>query len=356
MDSALQIENLKLESAMTFEVLQTMASERRFLLGSHHSNRLATSLGSARRSDLCERTLLTPSIHEVHADRLAKRYENLWKKIRSEALTNWRKLPAAIRPKEPTDSEIANQHLRFLTVVDSVTAVDAGEAVRACIRLKDELTTTVASTKGIGCLGALEVEVVSLELMQKFSEVDITTDSEQRKLDVCKTLAKDLTSTLYASEKSLFLIHFHGVVTAKRESQFENLQEKLNKNTSWTKAHRQIMMSRLSTQYGGKFKSVIQNLTHIATYITKGGNDWYAKKAYLRYKIGFVNDDSLVTSEDMWMAKNWRRNQLLKEEHKIEGIDDPLSLTMHEIAQLAITIDGLMGLNNTRTGYLVSIL
>lgn len=80
-----------------------------------------------------------------------------------------------------------------------------------------------------------------------------------------------------------------------------------------------------------------------------------ANKAYLRYKIGFENDDELVNDEDTWVAKNWRRSELLKREHSEDGITDILSLTVQQIVELTLVIDTLMGLNRTRTGRLVSV-
>lgn len=346
-----QIKRFKSDSAATMKALQKEALKQRFLVGSHNAVRLKKSLAAVERLDLDGRTLLTPKVHQAHASKLTKRYESLWKAIRAKSLSSWTKIPKSYRPTKPTDTEIAGQHFRFLTIVDSVTAVDAGTALKACARLKQKLTTTASAAKGIGCLGVIEVEVVSLGLMAKFA----ATDSEQRKLDVCNTLTQDLKSTLYASDQSLFLIHFHGIITAKQEAQFDDFENRIKKVAAWAKAPRQVMMSRLSTQYGGRSKTVSQNLKDIATYITKGGNDWYAKKAYLRYKIGFENDDSQVTDEDSWVAKNWRRNEILRQEHSENGIEDQLSLTAYEVGQLAIAIDGLMGLNRTRTGYLVSV-
>jgi hypothetical protein len=59
-----------------------------------------------------------------------------------------------------------------------------------------------------------------------------------------------------------------------------------------------------------------------------------ANKAYLRYKIGFENDDELVNDEATWVAKNWRRSELLKQEHSEDGITDILSLTVQEVVNL----------------------
>jgi hypothetical protein len=302
------------------------------------------------------RTLLTPSVHKTHAERLGERYQVQWSKIRDKARADWSKLPRAskVLTVKATDHEIAANHLRFLTLVDSVTAVDANAAISAAIKLKEKLITTGQATRGITCLGAIEVEVVSMALMRELGQLDKPTASEQRKLDVCAKLADGLKGTLYAEDQSLFLIHFHGVVTAKDPKQFEVFNEKLKRVKNWSLAPRQIELKKLSTQFGGKPKSVDQSLRHIATYITKGGNDWMAGKAYLRYKIGFEADDELVNDETSWVAKNWRKNKLLQREHAEEGITDVLSLTVHEIGQLAVVIDQLMGLNSKRTGYLVS--
>ena len=110
----------------------------------------------------------------------------------------------------------------------------------------------------------------------------------------------------------------------------------------------------MSTSFGNKSKSTEQNLKHISTYITKGGNDWCSNKAYLRYKVGFELDDSEVVDEQTWVLKNWRRNELLKKEHSEDGIEDVLSMTPEEVVELTLFIDGLMSLNRTRTGYLIS--
>jgi hypothetical protein len=92
----------------------------------------------------------------------------------------------------------------------------------------------------------------------------------------------------------------------------------------------------------------------IADLLIKDGNDWCSNKAYLRYKVGFELDDSEVIDEQTWVLKNWRRNELLKKEHSEDGIEDILSMTPEEVVELTLFIDGLMSLNRTRTGYLIS--
>ena len=352
-----KIKWLKADSKATMKALLEESLKSRFLIGSHNAIKLKKSLATVGRLDLVDRTLLTPSIHKAHAKRLSDRFQAQWDKIRDKARADWSKLPKTSRALtvKATDHEIAARHLRFLTLVDSVTAVDENAAIRAAIKLKEKLITTASAVKGITCLGSIEVEVVSMSLMRELGRIDKPTASEQRKLDVCEKLAYGLKGTLYGEDQSLFLVHFHGVVTAKDIKQFDAFNERLKKVKAWSLAPRQIELKKLSTQFGGKPKSVEQNLSHIATYITKGGNDWMANKAYLRYKIGFESDDELVKDEGSWVAKNWRKNELLRQEHAIDGIADMLSLTVQEIVQLALVINGLMGLNRTRTGYLVSV-
>jgi hypothetical protein len=348
---------LKADSKATMKALLSESLRSRFLVGSHNSKKLKKSLSTAGRLDLADRTLLTPAVHKAHARRLSDRYQARWDTIRNKVRADWSKLPRATRALtvKATDHEIAANHIRFLTLVDSVTAVDANAGIRAAIKLKEKLITTASAIKGITCLGSIEIEVVSMSLMRELGQLDKPTASEQRKLDVCEKLAEGLKGTLYGEDQSLFLIHFHGLVTAKDTKQFDAFNERLKKVKAWSLAPRQIELKKLSTQFGGKPKSVDQSLSHIATYITKGGNDWMANKAYLRYKIGFENDDDLVNDEASWIAKNWRKNELLRQEHALDGITDMLSLTVQEIVQLALVIDGLMGLNRTRTGYQVSV-
>ncbi|MFZ2738404.1 MAG: hypothetical protein WBI20_06560 [Burkholderiaceae bacterium] len=352
-----QIKHLKADSKAVMKALLDESLKSRFLIGSHNAIKLKKSLATVGRMDLAERTLLTPSVHKSHAERLSKRFLTRWRNIREKARCDWSKLPRSTKALTviPTDHETAANQIRFLTLIHAVSAVDANAALHEAIKLKQKLITTAQACSGITCLGAIEIEVVSMSLMREFRRLDQTTDSEWRKLDVCETLAQGLKGTLFSDEASLFLIHFHGVINAKNNNQFEAFSKMMKTEKRWNLAPRQIELKKLSTQFGGKAKSVDQNLRHIASYITKGGNDWMANKAYLRYKIGFENDDELVNDEASWTAKNWRRNQLLKQEHAEDGITDVLSLTVQEIIQLTLAVDGLMRLNGARTGYLVSV-
>ena len=110
-------------------------------------------------------------------------------------------------------------------------------------------------------------------------------------------------------------------------------------------------MKKLTKSYGQKDKTVEENLEDIAAYITKGGNDWVSKRAYLRYKIRFSNGTPLTESEVE--SLNWRSNELLRQIRKKQGnIEELLSLSVHEINVLAMAIYKMMNLAPKGQGYL----
>lgn len=341
-----KIKRLKEDSAKAFETMQRAFLAERFVISTHARKRLRKALAVIGRLDLVDRTLLSKEVHQTHANKLADRFIDRFEQIKSA------RHAAAARTgtKIPSDQQIANNHIRFCTILDSVTPVDAQQALSAVKKLKENLSAIVDATKGIWCLGAIEVEVISMAKMRAIRDRDTTSESEHRKLELCEILADDLQNTLYQSADSLFLVHFHGIIAAKQERQFDDFRDRLTKQTRWTKGMRQIELKKLSEEFNSKKKPVVSSLKHIATYITKGGNDWNAGNAYFNYKFGFEGMD-----EDSWIRANVHRDALLKQEHREDGIEDPLSLTVQEISELAVLIDGMMNLNRTRTGYQVSV-
>jgi len=343
------------ESALTMERIRLDRQSHRFLLNSHNSVKLRKSLSTVGMLRLADVTLLTPQIHKKHADALADKLIKQWRKVRDISRERWAAIPLKLRRGMTlSDSDIAASQIRFFTLVDSVTVVDAASALLAANKLKANIEECVANTRGLWCLGGIEAEVISLKKMREIKQKDTTTKSEARKLDVCEILAQELEQSVYKADESFMLIHFHGVLSAKNVDQFSAFEAELKSRKEWCLGKRQIEIKKLSEHFAGKPKTTEQNLAHIAKYITKGGNDWYAGKAYLRYKIHFEVDDANVTDEETWVAKNWRRDQLLQQEHKLDGIEDAMSMTVNEIAELTIFIDGFMATNRTRTGYLVA--
>lgn len=349
-----KIKWLKNDKDLILEKMRLKSLASKHVIGSHNKNRLSKALAAGRRLDLIDRTLLSSKVHKDHSSRLIRRYISRWEKLQAKAITDWKKVKGITNSKKPTDAEISARHFRFLTVVDSVCPLSSGDAITLVKNLKADLKKIVASCPGVWCLGVVEVEVIDIDLMRKIKVADKTTETESRKLDVCDVLCKNLSKTLFADETALFLIHSHCLVSAHTSAQLESFEEKTRTFKRWTRASRQVEIKKLSESFAGKPKSVERNLSDIANYITKGGNDWFGGKAYLRYKIGFENYSEDVTDEAMWEAMNWRRNKLLQQEHKAEGLIDILSLTNQQILELALLIDKMMGLNRTRTGYLVS--
>lgn len=335
------------------EELSKLHLAYQFDYGTHNSKKLDSSLCAAKRWDLREKTLLSPTVHNKHAERLAERFINRWNKHKLLKKKQWLKYSEVFKTSvPPTEHELASKHLRFFTLIDSVCAVDAREALKQAAIMKNDLIKVVDDTKGIWCLGAIEGEIVSMSRMRDIKERHKGLVYDSRKLDVCEILALDRDVPCTA-ESSLFLIHFHGILIANEEKQFEEFNEYLCTNKRWTVAPRQIEMKTLWRSYGGKPLTIKTNLTKIARYITKGGNSWCANKSYLRYKINIDNQDYQVIDEDTWVAINWRKKELLRQERIEDGLTDMLSLTRYEIGQLAIFVDGLMANHSTRAAYLI---
>lgn len=349
------VAKMKIESVAMMERIKAVRLFDRFILGSQSETRLKKSLAAVGRLDLLTTTLLTPAVHKTHTAKLSKSFLARWEKITAKQQSDWQQIPAALRrgTPAPTDVAIANNCLRFFTLIDSVTVVDAGAALAAAMRMKAQLIQAVEAVKGVHCLGAIEAEVISLPIMRTIRDKDTNAPSEKRKMDVCDVLAAELDGTVYQNETNLFLVHFHGILTAKNQQKFEDLRRTLLSNPRLSKAPRQIEIKKLSEEFNGKAKTVPQNLHHIARYITKGGNDWVGNSIALRYKIGFSRAEDYI-DEIIDTQLNWRRCEILRAEHKLDGLEDALSMTVHEIAELAIFIHKLMHSGRNATGYIIS--
>lgn len=353
-------ETRKERAAKVMAAMQELYRTRRFDYGTQNAVRLRKALALEGFHHLHNRTLLSPEVHAIHAERLAKRY--LKKLAQAEQLVQqtqeWiTKANQRYGPTVDPHSITAHNRLRFVTVLDSVEVLDPKRVLRIVHEFKAQLQSVIEGCRGIWCLGAIEVEVVSMEMMRKLKS---QTDSEKRKLEVLESMLHRLPKR----DRELscyFLIHFHGIVAATRQAHFDDLERHLKQ--VWKQEPRQVLLKPLSKVFKGKPKTPRKSLVDIARYITKGGNDWYGKKAYLRYKVAFDNEQD--QSLEAWENRNWRQtkqqnSQLdeelkeeLRREHKEEGVEDVLSMTRSEICALAQVIDGMMGWTRNRTGYLV---
>jgi len=320
-------ETMNKSSQVTANALHDELLQTRFIIQSHNKQKLKQSLSLTKDYELIDKTLLTESIHKTHAKSLHERY---LKQLNSKTKKKY----------------------KFLTLLHSVEILSQDRILKAVEEMRYMIHQVVSESKSIQCLGSIEVEIVSIRLMKEIQERDKFNDSEHRKLNVLEELSKRLRKKSERESESLALIHFHAVVTSTSEYYFNKFLQKLKSISIWKKTKRQIELKNLSTFYSGKEKSLKENLKDIATYITKGGNDWYGKKAYLRYKIGFDNES--YESEDSWVLKNIRRNKILKQEQKEEGIEDILSLNRFEISTLANVIYKIMSHARDNKGYLIN--
>lgn len=324
---------MKKSLTRTAQAINEEYKRRRFNYGSHNKVRLKKALASVGKYELQDTTLLSPSVHDVHSKKLADRF--------LKRLEHYKKL--GYKNTSVTDK------FRFLTLLHSVEIMDVQKSIQIIKKFQSQLQDTIEGSKGIWCLGAVEVEVINIEKMRMIHTEQ--TESEARKLSVIESMIKRLRKN-DQQLSSFFLIHFHGIVTATNQYRFNDFADALKKNKEWKREPRQIQLKPISKQYKSKSKSLDKNLVDIARYITKGGNDWIGGKSYLRYKLAFENE--YLFNEDEWVNKNWRRNEVLKKEQTEDGIEDALSMNMSEIISLATVIDAMMSFNRTRTGYLVS--
>jgi hypothetical protein len=158
--------------------------------------------------------------------------------------------------------------------------------------------------------------------------------------------------------------YIHGIVMAKSKhtpaSVFNDFEKTLKskKYKQWNKSDRQIQLKPLSESWATKTRTTESNLKHIANYITKGANDLKNGIAYLKYKTVFDNSD--YQSEEEWTSKHAELNKKLDllsrsdESEEAEEVQDWLSLTQNEIAEMVLFVNELMSWNSTRSGYLIS--
>ena len=230
----------------------------------------------------------------------------------------------------------AQDRLRFLTVLHSVTRLDKGSVMRAVTRMETALNR-VFEGSGIWLLGAVEVEIVNIALLRR---IKATGDNEARKLNVLERLYQATASTGSLSMlDSGVLVHFHGIVdicnSTLRES---DLRNRINRIAAWKRSPYQVELKRLY-----KDRSVIRNIRDIASYLTKGGND------ELRYNAGFGRD-----LDDDLDAKIWRAG-MGRADRGGETVPDERGLTIGEIAFLDDIWRQLMDRKRNKRGYLVRL-
>lgn len=220
--------------------------------------------------------------------------------------------------------------LRFLTLLHAVTRLDKGEALRSASRMEELIQQSLAEID-INCLGAIEVEVVSLRLLRRIAS---QRGDEIRKLNVLNQLAipnADLDVGV--------LVHFHGIVDLRNSTLHETeLRKRILAMNEWRRAPFQLEIKGFF-----ETRSLPENLGNIAGYLTKGGNE------KLRYNSGFGRN-----SHDELDAQIWRTG-IGRADKGAETVTDSRSLSFAEIAILDQIWTALMNRRNDNRGYLVGV-
>jgi len=295
----------RFEMADSIEQLKQLATQRL----SHLQSLIRPDLGSHKRIKLqragCGNSgsLLHDDVSAQHAKLLFDDYKNLF-------------------------SEKANDQLRFITILHSVTSPTLESVIDAASRMEREINRAVGQA-GVACLGATEIEVVNLKLLEKIKSLS---DNEARKLNVLQNIS-DCSDV---DPDCGVMIHFHGIVVSNSSLRNKELRSALTNVEDWARSPYQIELKNLFRN-----KTITQNLEKIASYVTKGGNE------NLRYNAGFGRDLPEDTDARIWRAGTGRADE------GGETLTDERALTLHEIALLDRIWIALMSRRPDMRGYLI---
>jgi hypothetical protein len=292
------------------EALRELQQLVRYDLGTHKKTRLKIAgVGNSK-------TLLRSDIADKHAKKLADELKKRAWKIGSEA----------------------DRRLRFVTILQA-TVDPKIEEVEATVRVLEACYKFIFNDMKLWSRGAIELEIVNLELLRRISRM---TDSEARKLNVLEDLReiRELQGLMVAEErdKVKVLVHCHTVVDFGRDydANMEEARKRIERYGYWKRARYQV-------KFDGLFKNrkTSNNLTKIAEYVTKGGNE------NLRYNAGFGRD----LAEDL-EAKIWRKG-LGRADKGGETIEDERGLSVAEVRTLDELYRWLMDRRKDKRGYLL---
>jgi hypothetical protein len=357
--------------------LNTRIKYRRFPKGTRKLKALNESLLLMGNYHLIKNTLLSAGVHKKHCKILQNNYLNRLNKFIKKANKNIPKSKIINQPDvgyyECPSQCLARSLIRFVTVIHSVEALNVATALIKAKELKFEIETYVNKVTGTACLGAIEVEVISIKLAERIRDfnsknkkykidedgvidfsVNADADKEYRKYDACKKLGSHLDPEDINGESGQFLIHFHGILFFQEIDDINKLFNILIKNPNWNKAPRQIQFKSLTEVYKGDFKTVKSSLKDIARYITKGGYTMANGEGYSKYNISVPEGLPMTYDEYLTFCDQSNSNKRLLKIEEGYALDIP-NLSIDEINSLAQVVDGMMNWNTTKTGYLVRV-
>lgn len=222
-------------------------------------------------------------------------------------------------------------NLRFVMILHSVVPVDTGRAIASAAEIELEIKRVLSPT-GARFLGAVEVEIVSLELMRR---IKASKGDQARKLTVLEGLIDPADGYFDAG----ILVHIHGVLDLCNSILREDeIRGQLQASPFWSKAPYQVELKEFFST-----NDITKNLTNIAAYITKGGNE------ALRYNPGFGRDPTEHLEAQIWRAGLGRKDS------GADTTTDERALSFREISTLDEIWRALMDRSTNGRGYLISI-
>lgn len=135
------------------------------------------------------------------------------------------------------------------------------------------------------------------------------------------------------------LVHVHGVLDLCNSILREDeIRDRLQASPFWSKAPYQVELKAFFST-----NDITKNLTNIAAYITKGGNET------LRYNPGFGRDPTEHLEAQIWRAGIGRKD------NGADTTTDERALSFREISSLDEIWRALMHWSANGRGYLISI-
>jgi hypothetical protein len=342
-------QELKTTGKMQADTIRLLVSKMRASVGTRHEDNLNKALAIRNRRDLIDKTLLSKCVRRLHEERMQSRM----KKLLAEISVRYKKLVH----KEKTLDEHLRKQLRLVTILHQVTNLDVENTTGSANNLLESLDGIFGllhqNKKRLRMIGSVEIEIINMKMMRD-AHSDTNLDdfhSGRRKLKVLEAMIGN--NVFLKSQDVLALVHCHGVMDIGSYRDDE-IKEELQK---WWAIKYQIEVKSLSEYFRGKRKSVDASLKDIASYVTKGANDYIGtgneKSISLHFKISF--DKDMESAEDQMVKESRKAGSLIREESKTDGLAHSKSMTFGEIAFHAQAIDALMGLKSNRMGYLIDL-
>jgi len=318
------------------KVFDALLAERP-AVNSQTRSTLKAALRLGSRLDLDGATLLDRLVHKSHTNHVNSALE----KLANRAIGRARGVT------EQERGRLIRERIRFVSILFVAEDLNAERVVTECERFKLILDRSLRLGSKAS-LGSIEIEVVNTS----FDDSQMSVLSKQKSaVDKLETL-RELTPVWAKGSERLALIHYHGVVllTEPGDHGVKQLRNTLA-GEGLCDVNRQTEISLLTDEFGGRKKTLRDNLFHIARYITKGGNKLVAGRIAFEYKTAFKQAD-LNQEKELLLGHRDASSDLHREKLE-EGLENPLAMTYSEVLFQAIVIDRLMGSSRDRRGYLI---